>query len=159
MKRGGRRLRLSWTKRRRKDYRDPHVAGLIRPNAGEVRLFGQPLLANRYSLMRHVGALVETPSLMMPLLIALETALLNGIEHSNRQWKHIFRAAGPRHAVYVSKVVVAQVLIFISSRFTRGLVRAGPGFRSRSAQALVGRFLRSSPRARLSVNIIRGCCR
>lgn len=33
--------------------------------------------------MRHVGALVETPSLMMPLLIALETALLNGIEHSD----------------------------------------------------------------------------
>lgn len=39
------------------------LLGLIRPNAGEVRLFGQPLLANRYLLMRHVGALVETPSL------------------------------------------------------------------------------------------------
>jgi len=39
------------------------LLGLIRPNAGEVRLFGQPLLANRHSLMRRVGALVETPSL------------------------------------------------------------------------------------------------
>jgi lantibiotic transport system ATP-binding protein len=39
------------------------LLGLIRPNAGEVRLFGQPLLSNRYSLMRRVGALVETPSL------------------------------------------------------------------------------------------------
>ncbi len=39
------------------------LLGLIRPNAGEVRLFGKPLAANRYSLMRHVGALVETPSL------------------------------------------------------------------------------------------------
>ena len=39
------------------------LLGLIRPNAGEVRLFGQPLLANRYLLMQHVGALVETPSL------------------------------------------------------------------------------------------------
>ena len=39
------------------------LLGLIRPNAGEVHLFGQPLLANRYLLMRHVGALVETPSL------------------------------------------------------------------------------------------------
>jgi lantibiotic transport system ATP-binding protein len=39
------------------------LLGLIRPNAGEVRLFGQPLLASRYSLMQHVGALVETPSL------------------------------------------------------------------------------------------------
>ncbi|HET8782718.1 MAG TPA: ABC transporter permease, partial [Pyrinomonadaceae bacterium] len=27
---------------------------------------------------------------MLPLLITLETALLNGIEHSDRQWKHIF---------------------------------------------------------------------
>ena len=39
------------------------LLGLIRPNAGEVRLFGQPLQANRYSLMQQVGALVETPSL------------------------------------------------------------------------------------------------
>jgi len=39
------------------------LLGLIRPNAGEVRLFGKPLLANRHSLMRRVGALVETPSL------------------------------------------------------------------------------------------------
>lgn len=39
------------------------LLGLIRPNAGDVRLFGKPLAANRYSLMRHVGALVETPSL------------------------------------------------------------------------------------------------
>ena len=39
------------------------LLGLIQPNAGEVWLFGQPLLTNRYSLMRRVGALVETPSL------------------------------------------------------------------------------------------------
>lgn len=52
---------------------------------------------------------------MMPLLIALETALLNGIEHSDRQWKHIFALPVPRHSVYVSKVVVAQALIFIST--------------------------------------------
>ena len=39
------------------------LLGLIRPNAGEVRLFGQPLKANHQSLMRRVGALVESPSL------------------------------------------------------------------------------------------------
>ena len=39
------------------------LLGLIKPNVGEVFLFGQPLVANRYSLMRRVGALVETPSL------------------------------------------------------------------------------------------------
>jgi ABC-2 type transport system ATP-binding protein len=36
------------------------LLGLIRPNAGEVRLFGVPLAADRRSLMRMVGALVET---------------------------------------------------------------------------------------------------
>ena len=49
------------------------------------------------------------------MLITLETALLNGIEHSDRQWKHIFALPVPRHAVYVAKVIVAQGLIFIST--------------------------------------------
>lgn len=39
------------------------LLGLIRPNAGEVRLFGEPLAGNHQSLMRRVGALVEMPSL------------------------------------------------------------------------------------------------
>ena len=39
------------------------LLGLIRPDAGEVRLFGQPLMSNRRALMSLVGALVEAPSL------------------------------------------------------------------------------------------------
>ena len=39
------------------------LLGLIRPHAGEVRLFGQPLAPNRMALLRRVGALVESPSL------------------------------------------------------------------------------------------------
>lgn len=39
------------------------LLGLIRPDAGEVRLFDSPLAANRQALMRRVGALVEMPSL------------------------------------------------------------------------------------------------
>jgi len=39
------------------------LLGLIRPNSGEVRLFGEPLVSNRQSFMRRVGALVESPSL------------------------------------------------------------------------------------------------
>jgi ABC-2 type transport system ATP-binding protein len=39
------------------------LLGLIRPDAGEVRLFGAPLAAARPPLTRMVGALVETPSL------------------------------------------------------------------------------------------------
>jgi len=39
------------------------LLGLIRPHAGEVRLFGMAVAGNRASLMRRVGALVESPSL------------------------------------------------------------------------------------------------
>ena len=39
------------------------LLGLIRPDAGEVRLFGVPVTANRANVMRRVGALVESPSL------------------------------------------------------------------------------------------------
>src|SRR5215208_3825666 len=52
---------------------------------------------------------------MMPLLITLETALLNGIEHSDRQWKHIFALPVPRSAVYIAKFIVALGLIFVST--------------------------------------------
>src|SRR4029450_5602615 len=39
------------------------LLGLIRPDEGEVRLFGRPLAGHHRELMRSVGALVETPSL------------------------------------------------------------------------------------------------
>lgn len=39
------------------------LLGLIRPDAGEVCLFGQPLHSNHRALMSRVGALVEAPSL------------------------------------------------------------------------------------------------
>jgi ABC-2 type transport system ATP-binding protein len=39
------------------------LLGLIRPHAGEVRLFGRSLRDHRIALMRRVGALVESPSL------------------------------------------------------------------------------------------------
>lgn len=43
------------------------LLGLIQPDRGEVRLFGQPLTSNHRALMRRVGALVEAPSLYPPL--------------------------------------------------------------------------------------------
>jgi ABC-2 type transport system permease protein len=52
---------------------------------------------------------------MLPLLIALETALLNGIEHADKQWKHLFALPVPRHSIYFSKFIVAQGLILAST--------------------------------------------
>jgi lantibiotic transport system permease protein len=54
---------------------------------------------------------------MMPLLITLETALLNGIEHSDKQWKHILALPIPRHTIYLAKFIVAQALIAASTLF------------------------------------------
>ena len=39
------------------------LLGLLRPDAGEVRLFGRDIRRERLALLRRVGALVETPSL------------------------------------------------------------------------------------------------
>lgn len=39
------------------------LLGLIRPDSGDVHLFGQSLAKNRITLMQRVGALVESPSL------------------------------------------------------------------------------------------------
>jgi len=39
------------------------ILGLMRPDAGEVLLFGRPLAADPVGLLRKVGALVERPSL------------------------------------------------------------------------------------------------
>ena len=39
------------------------LLGLIRPDNGEVHLFGRPLRRNRIDLLQQVGAIVESPSL------------------------------------------------------------------------------------------------
>jgi lantibiotic transport system permease protein len=52
---------------------------------------------------------------MLPLLITLETALINGVEHGEKQWKHIFALPVPRHAVYAAKFLIAQALAAAST--------------------------------------------
>jgi hypothetical protein len=52
---------------------------------------------------------------MMPLLITLESALITGIEHSDKHWKHIFALPVRRHTVYLAKIVVVQALIAAST--------------------------------------------
>lgn len=52
---------------------------------------------------------------MMPLLITLEAALVNGIEHSDKHWKHILALPVRRHTVYLAKFIVIQGLIAAST--------------------------------------------
>ena len=52
---------------------------------------------------------------LLPLLITLESALLCGIEHGDKQWKHIFALPLPRYAVFTAKFLMVQGLILLSS--------------------------------------------
>jgi len=59
---------------------------------------------------------------MLPLLITLETALINGVEHGEKQWKHIFALPVPRHAVYAAKFLIAQSLAAASTLILCALI-------------------------------------
>jgi CubicO group peptidase (beta-lactamase class C family) len=52
---------------------------------------------------------------LLPLLIALETALLAGIEHGERQWKHLFALPVPRASIFAAKYLVTQAIAFFST--------------------------------------------
>jgi hypothetical protein len=77
---------------------------------------------------------------MLPLLITLETALLNGIDHGEKNWKHIFALPIPRHAIYLAKFLVAQALTIASTLFLTAVsILIGLAFmRIRPAMAAAG---------------------
>lgn len=52
---------------------------------------------------------------MLPLFVTLETALLAGIEHGERQWKHLLALPLPRHVYFLAKVLVAVTLAGLST--------------------------------------------
>ncbi len=51
----------------------------------------------------------------LPPFVALETALLAELEHRENTWKHLFALPIPRWTIYVPKVLIAFVLVCISS--------------------------------------------
>jgi hypothetical protein len=68
--------------------------------------------------------------LVLPLFVTLETALLAGMEHNNRQWKHLFSLSIPRGSVYAAKQVAALALIGVSMAvLAAGTLAAGWGLR------------------------------
>ena len=52
--------------------------------------------------------------LMLPLFVTLETALLGGFEHGNRQWKHLYALPLPRWVGYAAKQCAGMALIGLS---------------------------------------------
>lgn len=68
------------------------------------------------------GALSVWAVFMLPLFITLETALINGVEHGEKQWKHLFALPIPRHAVYAAKFLIAQALAAASTLILSALI-------------------------------------
>lgn len=68
--------------------------------------------------------------LMLPLFVALEMALLGGLESTEKQWKHLFVLAIPRPALYGAKLLVGLGLIGLSTLVLwGGMLAAGWGLR------------------------------
>lgn len=53
-----------------------------------------------------IGILRPWGLLMMPLFIALESALVSGIDHSGNQWKSLLARPLPRWTPYIAKLIV-----------------------------------------------------
>jgi hypothetical protein len=66
--------------------------------------------------------------LMMPLYIALQTALLSGLDHSENQWKALLARPVPRWTLYVAKLLfvvamtVASTFVLILGVFATGAI-------------------------------------
>ena len=54
-------------------------------------------------------------ALMMPMFVTMITALLAGLEHTDNQWKSLLARPISRWTVYVTKLVVALVLVALST--------------------------------------------
>ena len=52
--------------------------------------------------------------LMLPLFVTLEAALLAGLEHADRQWKHLLALPMPRSAHYLAKLAALAGLVALS---------------------------------------------
>jgi hypothetical protein len=53
--------------------------------------------------------------MMMPLFIALESALLAGLDHNANSWKHLYALSIPRWTIYMAKQIVMLGLIALSN--------------------------------------------
>lgn len=52
--------------------------------------------------------------LMLPLFVTLEAALLAGLEHADRQWKHLLALPLPRGAHYLAKLLALAALLALA---------------------------------------------
>jgi hypothetical protein len=65
--------------------------------------------------------------LMLPLFVTLEAALLAGLEHGDRQWKHLLALPVPRGAHYLAKLLALAALLALAFAVLVALVPVGAG--------------------------------
>jgi lantibiotic transport system permease protein len=63
--------------------------------------------------------------LMLPLFITLQAALLAGLEHRDRHWKHLLVLPLPRHAHYLAKTGALLALIALAQTILAALIPLG----------------------------------
>ena len=63
--------------------------------------------------------------LMLPLFVTLEAALLAGLEHGDRQWKHLLALPLPRGAHYLAKLLALAGLVALAFLALVALVPLG----------------------------------
>lgn len=66
--------------------------------------------------------------LMMPLFITLETSLLAGLEHADKNWKNLLALPAPRWTVYLAKLIVALILVWAANAVLVSGAMAGGRF-------------------------------
>jgi lantibiotic transport system permease protein len=68
--------------------------------------------------------------LMLPLFVTLESALLAGLEHNERQWKHLLALPIPRNVHYLAKWVALEMLVLLAMLLLIVLIPLGGGLLS-----------------------------
>jgi hypothetical protein len=71
------------------------------------------------------GVLVLWSFLMLPLYVTLQSALLAGLEHTERQWKHLLALPLPRSAHYLAKWMVLVAMVALAMAVLTLLVPLG----------------------------------
>lgn len=76
---------------------------------------------NAWVELAHLASIVWA-LLVLPLFATLQTALLGGLEHNDRGWKHLYALPVPRWSVYAAKQAVAAGVMALSHVALVGLI-------------------------------------
>lgn len=87
---------------------------------------GQPLATPLLAWERFIqGVMLLWAFLMLPLYVTLQSALLAGLEHGERQWKHLFALPVPRGAHYLGKLIILIGMVALATLVLAALIPAG----------------------------------